>query len=88
MQIEEGDKAGYRVLIPFAREIVTSVNVHEGFLTVNPPTGLLDLVRSPKQENKKKQGKRNKKRDDVRRLKELRAAEKLTTKLNVGGTSA
>ena len=34
---------GKKVLIPFVKEIVPKVNLKEGWLTISPPAGLLDL---------------------------------------------
>lgn len=41
----EVDRRGYEVLIPFAREIVKSVDTTEGRIEVDLPEGLLDLNR-------------------------------------------
>ncbi len=36
-------KTGKKVLIPFVNEIVPEINLKEGWLTISPPPGLLDL---------------------------------------------
>ena len=42
------------LLVPFVRSIVPEVNVAGGFLTIDPPDGLLDLAAVPKQPKGKK----------------------------------
>ncbi len=37
------------LLVPFVRAIVTAVDVRKGFLSIDPPAGLLDLAAVPKQ---------------------------------------
>ena len=41
-------RAGTReILVPFVRAIVTDVDVKAGVLTIDPPTGLIDLQETP-----------------------------------------
>lgn len=79
MQVEviEGETKGGKLLIPFAREIVPQVDLVARELRVDPPPGLLELVKMPKaQKSGKQNGKRRTRNDDVRRLKALREAKR------------
>jgi 16S rRNA processing protein RimM len=41
-------RAGTReILVPFVKAIVTDVDVKAGVLTIDPPTGLIDLQETP-----------------------------------------
>lgn len=42
-QILEVDYDGREVLVPFVSDIVPEVNLEEGFLSITPPEGLLDV---------------------------------------------
>ena len=35
--------SGKKVLIPFVKEIIPTINIQQGWLTINPPPGLLNL---------------------------------------------
>jgi 16S rRNA processing protein RimM len=43
MAIELAGEGGREVLIPFRKELVPDVNVGEGWLSIDPPEGLLEL---------------------------------------------
>ena len=45
VQLESGEAKGGYALIPFAREIVTMVDLEERVMVVDPPAGLLELAR-------------------------------------------
>ena len=34
---------GKKILVPFVKDIVPEINIQDGWLTINPPPGLLDL---------------------------------------------
>jgi 16S rRNA processing protein RimM len=39
----EGETRGEKILVPFVKEIVPVVNLHEGRIEIDPPAGLLEI---------------------------------------------
>lgn len=44
ISLSAGKNNGKKTLVPFIRSIVTDVDMENGYLTINPPLGLLDEV--------------------------------------------
>eukprot|EP00854_Cymbomonas_tetramitiformis_P010991 gene10991-13003_t len=74
VELTEGEKAGATSLIPFAKAIVPVVDLQGGRMELDPPAGLLELARLPKQSSAKppRRKKREGKRGDLRRLRSER----------------
>ncbi|KAK3271345.1 hypothetical protein CYMTET_20299, partial [Cymbomonas tetramitiformis] len=68
VELTEGEKAGATSLIPFAKAIVPVVDLQGGRMELDPPAGLLELARLPKQSSAKppRRKKREGKRGDLR----------------------
>lgn len=45
-ELPETTEKSYTVLIPFVKDIVTIVNLKSGYVEINPPQGLLDIINS------------------------------------------
>mmetsp|Transcript_20141 Transcript_20141/g.27886 ORF Transcript_20141/g.27886 Transcript_20141/m.27886 type:complete len:327 (-) Transcript_20141:239-1219(-) len=82
VELSSEEYKGSKVLIPFAREIVTSVDLEKKQMIVDPPAGLLELAKKAGLKKKGRDPKKANRRGDVKRLQELREKKKLQESTN------